>query len=170
MKWILFTGTWRLTNAEVEKDVREAVREVVARGDGVLTGGATGVDFFAKDEALKQNPDATRIKIIIPAFLEDYIHDVHTNWCTPPITKEYVDRLAELLRKIKEIRPESIIEMPNKIITQHHYDLRNIEEVKVADGVFAFQVNKSSGTQQTIDEANLVGVPILLHKEYAILE
>ena len=39
MKWVLFTGTWRLTNAEVEQDVRTAVREVLARGDGVLTGG-----------------------------------------------------------------------------------------------------------------------------------
>lgn len=42
MKWILFTGTWRLTNEEVEKDVRTAAREVIARGDGVLTGGQRG--------------------------------------------------------------------------------------------------------------------------------
>jgi hypothetical protein len=38
MKWILFTGTWRLTSPEVENDVRQAVREIIARGDGV--------DFF----------------------------------------------------------------------------------------------------------------------------
>ena len=42
MKWILFTGTWRLTNKEVEEDVRAAAREVIARGDGVLTGGRQG--------------------------------------------------------------------------------------------------------------------------------
>lgn len=42
MKWILFTGTWRLTNEEVEQDVRKAAREVIARGDGVLTGGQQG--------------------------------------------------------------------------------------------------------------------------------
>lgn len=39
MKWILFTGTWRLTNSDVERDVRKVAREVIARGDGVLTGG-----------------------------------------------------------------------------------------------------------------------------------
>lgn len=39
MKWILFTGTWRLTNQEVESDVREAAREVLARGDAIVTGG-----------------------------------------------------------------------------------------------------------------------------------
>ena len=42
MKWILFTWTWKLTNDEVEHDVRQAAREVIARGDGVLTGGGDG--------------------------------------------------------------------------------------------------------------------------------
>jgi len=31
MKWILFTGTWRLVNKQLEADVRTAVREVLAR-------------------------------------------------------------------------------------------------------------------------------------------
>lgn len=39
MKWILFTGTWRLTNSEVEDDVRSSVRDVLASGDGIVTGG-----------------------------------------------------------------------------------------------------------------------------------
>ncbi len=42
MKWILFTGTWKLTSMEVEEDVRQAVRDVIARGDGVITGGQQG--------------------------------------------------------------------------------------------------------------------------------
>ena len=53
MKWILFTGTWRLTNSEVEEDVRVAAREVRSRGDGIITGGATGGVYFAMDEAMK---------------------------------------------------------------------------------------------------------------------
>ncbi len=39
MKWVIFTGTWRLTNKQVEEDVRHAVREVLSRGDGIVTGG-----------------------------------------------------------------------------------------------------------------------------------
>ena len=39
MKWIIFTGTWRLTNDEVESDVRAAVREVLLAGNGIVTGG-----------------------------------------------------------------------------------------------------------------------------------
>jgi len=72
----LFTGTWRLVNKQVEADVRTAVREVLARGDGIVTGGATGVDYFAMDEAFKVLPDASRLRVIIPAYLPDYIRDI----------------------------------------------------------------------------------------------
>ncbi len=39
MKWILFTGTWKLTNKNVEEDVRSSVREALSLGNGVVTGG-----------------------------------------------------------------------------------------------------------------------------------
>ncbi|MEK9131897.1 MAG: hypothetical protein AAB447_03230 [Patescibacteria group bacterium] len=168
MKWILFTGTWRVTNAQVETDVRQAVQEIVERGDGVLTGGATGVDFFAMDEMLRINPTFSSLRVIIPAYLEDYITDYYTNWCIEPITKKDIEHLALLLRKIKNIQPTAIIEMPYRVITQTHYDMRNDEEVLQADGVCAFQVNDSSGTQYTIDKAKQTGIPILLHKKYTL--
>lgn len=168
MKWILFTGTWRLTNKEVEEDVRKSVREVITHGDGIVTGGATGVDFFAMDEALIQNPDCSRIKIVLPAFLEDYIKAVYENWCTPPITLFDIEKSTLLLRKIKNINPNSLIEIPNKTVTEKDFDQCNTEEVKNADAVYAFQVNKSLGTQKTVDEARSAGLPIILHKEYNI--
>ncbi|HTK85564.1 MAG TPA: hypothetical protein VL625_10820, partial [Patescibacteria group bacterium] len=60
MKWIGISGTWRTTSEQVEQDVRAAVRAIIAAGDGIISGGATGVDFFAADEALKLVPDASR--------------------------------------------------------------------------------------------------------------
>lgn len=39
MKWVIFTGTWRLVNKEVENDVRQAARRVFENGDGLVTGG-----------------------------------------------------------------------------------------------------------------------------------
>ena len=75
MKCILFTGTWRKANKQVEEDVRNAVREVIGRGDAIVTGGATGVDYFTMDETLRLVPDCSRLKVIIPAYLEDYIRD-----------------------------------------------------------------------------------------------
>ncbi len=168
MKWILFTGTWRLTNQYVENDVRAAAREVLARGDGIVTGGATGVDYFAMDEAMKMFPDASHLRVIIPAVFKSYIHDYNTNWCMDPVTKDTILELERLLQKIKNADPLALIEMDNDIITQDHYDLRHDEEVKISDEVYAFQVNGSTGTQDTIDKAMRSGLPITLHKKYTI--
>ncbi len=170
MKWILFTGTWRLTSAEVENDVRTAVRDVLSEGDGIVTGGATGVDYFAMDEYMKIDSSASHLRVIIPANLESYCFDYHTNWCKAPVTKKSIDDLEALLRKIQAANPNALIEMPYDVITQEHYNLRHDEEVKIADEVFAFQVNESTGTQDTIDKALMAGLTISLHKKYTIYE
>ena len=168
MKWILFTGTWKLTNQEVENDVRQATRDVLANGDGIVTGGATGVDYFAMDEAMKLFPDASRLKVIIPALFKSYVYDYHTNWLMEPVTVESINALEKLLQQIKDADPEALVEMPNDIITQDHYNLRHDEEVKISDEVYAFQVNNSTGTQDTIDKAAKSGLRISLHKKYTI--
>jgi len=168
MKWILFTGTWRLTNEEVENDVREAAREIIERGDGIVTGGATGVDYFAMDEATRIDPTASRLKVIIPANLKSYCEDYYTNWCNAPVTSDSIKRFESLLHKIKTADPDALVEMPYDIITQEHYDLRHDEEVKISDEVHAFQVNNSTGTQDTINKAKRAGLPITLHKTYSI--
>ncbi|MFA6295303.1 MAG: hypothetical protein WC666_02665 [Candidatus Paceibacterota bacterium] len=168
MKWILFTGTWRRANKQVEEDVRNAVREVIARGDGVVTGGATGVDYFAMDETLKLQPDCSKLKVIIPAWLDDYIYDYYTNWCHAPITNKDIDLMVDILKRIKALNKDHLIEMPFKEITQEHYFMRDTEEVKISDEVYAFQVNKGVGTQDTIDKAKKAGLPITVHKEYVV--
>jgi hypothetical protein len=168
MKWTLFTGTWKLTNREVENDVRQAVRGVLSRGHGIVTGGATGVDYFAMDEAMKIFPDASRIKVIIPAFFKSYIYDYRTNWLVSPLTIETINDLEKLLQQIKDVNPESLIEMQSDLITQDHYNDRHDEEVKISDEVYAFQVNNSTGTQDTLNKAIKSGLPITLHKKYII--
>lgn len=168
MKWILFTGTWRLTNEEVEKDVRTAAREVIARGDGVLTGGATGVDYFAMDEVLKVNPTASHLRVIIPARLESYVEDYFANWCHEPITQNDIHNLATILKHIKKINPTALLEMPYTVITQEHYNLRHDQEVMYSDEVHAFQVNESTGTQDTIEKSLKAGLPTTHHKKYKI--
>jgi SAM-dependent methyltransferase len=72
-RWIGISGTWRTTSKAVENDVRSAIREITSRGDGVITGGALGVDYFAVDEALKSYSDAAKLKVVIPAFFDSYI-------------------------------------------------------------------------------------------------
>lgn len=168
MKWCLFTGTWRLTNAEVEEDVRAGVREVLSRGDGVVTGGATGVDYFAMDELSKLDPNFQKLKVFIPALLPAFIIDYRNNWQHAPITAHDIDALEALLYDMQKKNPNALFELPETIITQEHYDLRHNDEVKCSDMVYAFQVNASTGTQDTINKARAAGLPIALHKQYSI--
>ncbi len=171
MKWILFTGTWRLTDENVERDVRAAAREVIERGDGIVTGGATGVDYFAMDEALMCDPTGASLKVIIPTHLQNYVLDYNTNWCKLPVTRATIIELEELLLCLKKIHPTHLVEMPfENEITQDHYNLRHDEEVAISDEVYAFQVNNSTGTQDTIDKSVAAGLPVTLHKKYSIEE
>lgn len=172
MKWIIFTGSWRLTNKEVEKDVRKAARRVFENSDGIVTGGATGVDYFAMDEFVKLNPDCTRMRIFIPARLDYFIADYRKNWKHSPIEDGDIDKLEYLLKLIKAKNPSAVFEMRKDSgdITQAEYDLRHNEEVAFSDEVHAFQVNNSNGTADTINKARAAGLSITLHKTYAVTE
>lgn len=167
-KWILFTGTWRIITKEIERDVRNAVRDVIKSGNGVLTGGATGVDYIAMDEALKINPDASQLKVIIPAYLDRYIADYYKNWCQKPITRNDINSLASILGRLKKIKASNLIEMSNETIMQEHYDLRSEREVINSNEVYVFQANNSRGAQHTLDYATKIGIPITIHKKYSI--
>jgi hypothetical protein len=79
MKWVIFTGTWRLTSPELERDVRDSIRKIFSDGKGLVTGGATGADFFAMDEFFKLDPSCKNVRTFIPARLDHYIKDYHLN-------------------------------------------------------------------------------------------
>ena len=172
MRWIIFTGTWRLTNKEVEKDVREAARRVFEEGNGLVTGGATGVDYFAMDEWLKLDPACTRIRIFIPARLHHFIEDYRKNWKWAPVDDMDIDNLEHVLKLIIQRNPAALFEVKKDSgdILQAEYDVRHNEEVTFSDEVYAFQVNNSTGTQDTVDKAKAVGMPITLHNKYTIEE
>ena len=73
MKWTAIAGSWRHTNLDIEIKVRESVKSVLALGNGIVSGGALGVDFIATDEALQSGIHASKLKIIIPSTLELYL-------------------------------------------------------------------------------------------------
>jgi hypothetical protein len=120
------------------------------------------------DEAAKIDPTFSKLMVIIPANLESYIEDTRANGCLPPVTMNDVNNLAELLRRMKKTNPKHLVEMPYDTITQEHYDLRDTEEVRLSNELYAFQVNGSTGTQDTITKAVRYGVKVGLHEQYRI--
>jgi len=171
MKWIGISGTWRTSDIKVEEDVREAVRAIIAKGDGILNGGATGVDFYATDEAMKYSHDGSQVKVILPTTLPEYI--VHLlawadgfNTGDPSVQRSDVEHLVKQLTDLQKTNPASIVEGPlvkGLDLRQPDYDARDTIVAQMSDELVAFQVNKSKGTQDTINKTNALGKPVTLH-------
>lgn len=161
MKWIAISGSWRIINKEVEQDVRKVVKDILARGDGIVTGGALNVDYIAIDEALKNNPTAKKIKVFLPTTLEIYARHYHKRVQEGAITERQAETLTTQLEKIKKLDLFSLIEnTTNKIVDRCAYFERNTEVVKAADELVAFHVNKSEGVADTIEKAKKKGIPV----------
>lgn len=168
MKWYGITGSWRTTSKEIEQDVRTAVAEIIARGDGIVTGGALNVDWFATDEALKHNPQADQIKVFIPATLERYVVHYRNRASEGVITEEQAEMLIEQLIRLKSANPNALIEhLTNTVMNKDTYFERNTAVVEASDVVLGFQVNQSGGVQDTIDKARAMGKEVEL-KQYEI--
>ena len=154
MKWIGISGSWRKTNSQVEADVRDLVRETIAKGDGIVTGGALGVDYLATDEVLRLNPSATQIKVYLPTTLQIYATHYRKRAKEGVITRVQAENLTFQLEKLAKANSHALIEnKQNKEVNTETYYERNMEVIGASDELVAFQVNGSAGTQDAINKA-----------------
>lgn len=163
MKWIGISGSWRKTNNKIEGDIRKIVDVIIQGGNGIVTGGALNVDYFATDEVIKINPSLDKLKIFLPSTLEIFINHYRKRADEGVITHKQAENLISQLTKVKRINSQSIIE--NKINTQLNketYYQRNTEIINASDELYAFQVNGSLGTEDTIQKAKKKGIPVKL--------
>lgn len=161
MKWIAISGSWRKTNKGVEADVRRTVREIIDREDGIVTGGALNVDYFATDEALKADPTASYIKVLLPTTLEIYSTHYRRRVNEGVIKTEKAEALIKQLETLQRTNPSSLIQNTKnrKVDTDTYYE-RNSKVIEVAEELIAFQVNDSAGVQDTVNKAKAKGIPV----------
>ena len=165
MKWVAISGSWRKTNEEVENDVRQAVREIIKRGDGIVTGGALNVDYFATDEALKVNPEAKQIKVCLPVTLELFSAHYRKRADEGVITHQQAEELITQLTALKKANPSALIENEkNTIVDKDTYYERNTKVMDLSNELYAFQVNDSEGVQNTVNKARENGKFVELKK------
>ena len=161
MKWVAISGSWRRTNSKVEKDVRNTVRKIILNGNGIISGGALGVDYFALDEAMKLDPTAKQIKIYLPAKLNVFSKHFFKRAREGIITQKQAKDLTNQLTNLKKINPNALItNKENTILDKTTYYARILQIINAANELTAFHVNKSKGTQYTIDEAKKKGIPV----------
>jgi uncharacterized phage-like protein YoqJ len=165
MKWIAISGSWRANTKEIEGDVREAVREIVTRGDGIVTGGALGVDLFATDEVLLLDSKAEHIQVFLPATLEIYATHYQQRADEGIITRAQAEELIAQLTRLKKTNRKALIEhSSNTVVDTAAYYERNTEVINHSDELLAFQVNDSKGTQDAIDKMLALGKPVKVRK------
>ncbi len=172
MKWIGISGSWRKINKEIEEKLRDIVKEIIMRGDGIVSGGALGVDSIALNEALKNNPKAERVKIFLPTTLKKYAEHYRKHAQLGTITSSQAEILIDQLMRLKRVNPEALIEGPDINFTEENkkpmYYKRNSNIVESSDELVAFRVkteqSEGLGTADTVEKAKAKGIPIKLFK------
>jgi hypothetical protein len=158
MKWTAIAGSWRHTNFDIENQVREEVRSLLVLGNGLVSGGALGVDFFATDEALQSGIDASQLEIIIPSTLEIYSAHYLNRAGEGVITSRQAESLILQLEKVRAMG--CLVEGTAQIINKEAYFNRITQIIDIADELIAFQVNDTEGTQDTIAKARNKGIAV----------
>jgi len=168
MKWIGISGGWRKTNEEVEYKIRQVVRKTIQSGDGIVSGGALGVDYIAIDEALKYDPKAERTKIFLPTTLEKYAEHYRKHARLRTITQGQAENLINQLTRLKQINPKALIENPDTNFTEETkkkmYYERNSKVVELSDELVAFRIktelSEGMGIADAIEKAHKKGIPV----------
>ena len=158
MKWIGISGSWRQTCPELESDVIRETRQLLSDGDGIVSGGALGVDFLATKTALQAFPDGSRVKIIIPAPVGVYAAHFRARASEGVISSDQAEQPITQLELVQSIG--SLVTMDYDELSQQTYYARNSEVVAASDELLAFQVNGSGGVQDTVDKAQESGIPV----------
>ncbi len=161
------SGSWRNGADLVEQDVRSDVRDVLQAGGSIVTGGALGVDYIATDEAMKVDPSAANLMIILPTPLETYLRHYFNKASEGVISQQQAQSLSDQLLSVKTANANAIVEMEYDRCDQETYYARNTAVVEASEALLAFQVNDSKGTQDTIDKALSKGMTVR-HRKYTI--
>lgn len=164
MKWVAISGSWRNCTTDVAHDVRADVATIMQRGDGIVSGGALGVDYCATEEAMKHDRECKRIRIYLPTTLERYLAHYQKRSEEGVISSEQAQILEKQLTLLKKRNPAAIIEHPkNSAPTKETYYERNTAIILASDELLAYHVNNSEGTQDAITKAKARNIPTTVH-------
>lgn len=160
MKWIAIIGTREVT-PEIRRDMEREVGRVIAAGDGIVTGGATGADHEALRIALGAGYDGTRLRVYLPTDRETYCTALVRRAREGKHRPDDVADTVELLRRVAAEDPGVIHDAtPFGAVSAESFHSRNDRIVNHADGLLAFRIDMSAGTTYTIDHARRQGLAV----------
>lgn len=171
MKWYAISGSWRTIDEKVKEDVEKIVKEIISNNNGILTGGALGVDYIATQTVLDLGDLKRQLKVYLPISLEKFCEYYHDRAKKGIITEEQSNQIVSQLKRIKEESPFSILDdWGYKKVNKTSYYGRNTRIIEDCDELYAFQVNDSKGIQDAINKAKKKGKTAHLKKYYTKTE
>ena len=167
MKWYAISGSWRTTNDEVKRDIEKTVEKIIFDGDGIITGGALGVDYIATNVVLRKGNPRKQLKLYLPIKLEDLCKHFFKRAEEEVIIKEQAEMVTLQWKKVEKICKNCIHDDWgfSKANIESYY-ARNTKIVEDCDILYAFQVNDSKGTQDAIDKVKRLGKDVHVKKYY----
>ena len=165
MKWYAISGSWRKANDEVKKDVESLVKKIILRGDGIITGGALGVDYIATQVVLDMDAAAEQLRLFLPIRLEEFCNHYFKRAGEGVISQEQAEMVTAQLNAVAKISTASIYDDWGFIeVNEESYYARNTKIIEACDVLYAFQVNGSKGVEDAVVKAKQVGREIHLKK------
>ncbi len=167
MSWYAISGSWRTINDKVKRDVERTVEKIILAGDGIINGGALGVDYIATDVVLRKGNPRTQLRLYLPIRLEDLCKHFFKRAEEGVITKKQAARVTSQWEEVARICRDCIYDNLgfSKANIESYY-ARNTKIVEDCDGLYAFQVNDSKGTKDAIDKAKRLGKEVHVKKYY----
>lgn len=160
---VAISGSWRHTPRTLIDDVERDVAEIVRGGGVIVTGGALGVDHIASATALSIDRTGAHLHVIIPTPLTLYARHYRRRAAEGVITSDAAETLIALLALLRQLG--SLTEMDGAVVDESTYYARNTAVLDDATELYAYQVNSSAGTQDTIDKARAREMAVI-HRTY----
>ena len=167
MKWYAISGSWRITTPQVQEDVEKVVREIISSGDGIVTGGALGVDYVATQIVLNEGNPKTQLQLYLPISLDNFCIHYNVRAAQEVITQEQADIITSQLQRARKLETMIFDDFGFSEANEESYYARNTKIIEAGDYLYAFQVNKSKGTQDAINKARSLGREVIV-KEYKV--
>ena len=166
MKRVAILGTWKSIQTDIADDVSQFTRQVIQRGDRIMTGGSPGVEFIVIQETLKWDSLAEKLEVVLPAPLDIYKSHIMKSAVRNVITKEESDDLIRQLQGLRLKNKTTLKAMKTKEFSNDALMARNQAVADIVNEMIVFQINDSSDVEAGIERARKREIPLRIMHYY----
>lgn len=166
MKRVAILGTWKSIQTDITDDVIPFVRQIIQRGDKIMTGGGPGIEYMAAMESLRKDMLAENLEIVLPVPFEIYKSHLLKSAVRNVISKDEADKIIMQLQNLRLNSKTALKAMKLKEFNNDTLRARNAAIADVADEILIFQINDSADMDPAIERARKREIPLRIMHYY----